>query len=279
MNDRIPRARKTAALRLPVKQESANLSTYLNPRVVRNYAASTVLFPAEQRIIELYSTQFRGDVLDIAIGAGRTTRVLLPVADSYVGVDFASGMIAAAKAQFPRADLRCTDMRNVPKLLGRGKFDAILISFNGIDYIPWEDRNILLRSLRGMLRPGGILAFSTHDLSSADEARRFTVRPDLQLRASVLLERPLEFFRRLLRLPFWCALAWRNHRRLRKKQMFFDGYAYLNDSGDNFGLLTTYTATELQVNVLKEAGYIDVQILQPWLQSSPTSFNYFVCRI
>jgi SAM-dependent methyltransferase len=262
-----------------VKQESANLSTYLNPRVVRNYAASTALFPAERRIIELYSSQFRGDVLDIAIGAGRTTRVLLPVADRYVGVDFASAMIAAAKAQFPQADLRCTDMRNVPKLLGRGSFDAILISFNGIDYIPWEDRNILLRSLRGMLRPGGILVFSTHDLASADEERRFKVRPDLQLRPSVLLERPSEFFRRLLRLPFWCALAWRNHRRLRKKQAFFDGYAYLNDSGDNFGLLTTYTATELQVNVLKEAGYTDVRVLQPWLQRSPTSFSYFVCRI
>ena len=51
------------------------------------------------------------------------------------------------------------------------------------------------------------------------------------------------------------------HRRLRKKQVFFDGYAYLNDGGDNFGLLTTYTATQLQVNVLKEAGYIVPQVL------------------
>src|SRR5882757_1417127 len=134
------------------KQHSANLATYLNRRVVKNYTRSLELFPAEQRIIDLHATQFAGDVLDIAIGAGRTTRVLLPLANSYVGVDFAPGMIESAKAQFPQAQLRCIDMRAVPRLFRPASFDAILISFNGIDYISWEDRNTLLRSLRGMLR-------------------------------------------------------------------------------------------------------------------------------
>jgi hypothetical protein len=78
-------------------------------------------------------------------------------------------------------------------------------------------------------------------------------------------------------MPLWCALALRNRRRLRKQVAFFDGYAYLNDSGENFGLLTTYTATELQVSVLKEAGYKDIQVLQPWLIGEYTSFNYFGC--
>jgi len=65
---------------------------------------------------------------------------------------------------------------------------------------------------------------------------------------------------------------------MRKQVAFFDGYAYLNDSGENFGLLTTYTATDLQVNVLKQAGYKDIQVLQPWLQKEAASFNYFGCR-
>jgi SAM-dependent methyltransferase len=259
-------------------QASANLSTYLNPRVVRNYVGSTELFPAELRLIEQYSSQFRGDVLDIAIGGGRTTRALLPLARRYVGMDYAPGMIEAAKAQFPGADLRCLDMRQVPEVLSRERFDAILISFNGIDYIPWKDRTALLHCLHGMLRAGGILVFSTHDLAAAEVESRFKIRADLQLRASVLLRRPAEFFRRLVRMPVWCALAWRNRRRMRKQVAFFDGYAYLNDSGENFGLLTTYTATDLQVNVLKEAGYSDVQVLQPWLEREPASFNYFVCR-
>jgi len=65
---------------------------------------------------------------------------------------------------------------------------------------------------------------------------------------------------------------------MRRREAFFDGYAYLNDSGENFALLTTYTARELQTSILEEAGYTDVKILQPLLWSEPASFNYFVCR-
>jgi SAM-dependent methyltransferase len=263
---------------MTANQAAANLTTYLNPRVVKNYAHSTELFPAERHIIEQFAQQFRGAVLDIAIGAGRTTRALLPLANRYLGIDYARAMVDAAKGHFADADLRCLDMRQVPSTLGGDRFDAILISFNGIDYIPWEDRNSLLSSLRNLLHPGGILAFSTHDLAVADTERQFKIRADLQLRPSVLLQSPGEFLRRLLRMPVWAAMAWRNHRRHRQQEAFHHGYAYLNDSGDNFGLLTTYTAKTVQKSVLENAGYTDVHILQPWLKGEQASFNYFVCR-
>jgi SAM-dependent methyltransferase len=263
---------------MSVNQAVANRSMYVKPRVVRSYARFTELFPAERQIIEQHSEQFRGDVLDIAIGAGRTTNVLLPLASRYLGIDYAEAMVDAAKDKFANADVRCLDMRQVSNEFSTHRFDAILISFNGIDYITWEDRTTLLRSLRALLRPGGILAFSTHDLEVAEIARRFTIRPDLQISVALLAQSRREFFRRLLRLPVWCVVAWRNHRRMRRQEAFFDGYAYLNDSGENFGLLTTYTGKELQTRILEDAGYTDVQILQPWLQSEPASFNYFVCR-
>jgi SAM-dependent methyltransferase len=258
-------------------QASANLSTYAIPRVVRNYVNSIELFPAERRLMGQYKSQFRGDVLDIAIGGGRTTRALLPHSKSYIGIDYAAGMVEAAKAEFPQADLRCLDMRQVPAALSRERFDAILISFNGIDYISWEERNTLLGSLHGMLHPGGALVFSTHDLAAAETESRFRIRSDLQLRPGLLVRQPSEFVRRLIKMPVWCALALRNRRRMRKQVAFFDGYAYLNDSGENFGLLTTYTATDLQVNVLEDAGYKHIEVLQPWLASEPASFNYFGC--
>ncbi len=255
--------------------EAANRKTYTDERVIRSYAEWADCFPAEQSIFERYSSQFAGDVLDIAIGAGRTTRILLPGARSYVGLDYSAGMIAAAKASFPHADLRCGDMRTVPRDFQGRKFDAILISFNGIDYIPWEDRNQLLAELRALLRPEGVLVFSSHDFAMLDAERGFKIRPDLKVDSQLLRTRPAQFFTRLLKLPIWWVLAWRKHRRLRGSERIYAGYAYVNDSGENFGLLTTYVSTELQAQILRDAGYGEVHIEQPWLQASPASFNYF----
>jgi SAM-dependent methyltransferase len=258
-----------------VIDEAANRKTYTDERVIRSYARWTECFPAEESIFKRHSTQFAGDVLDIAIGAGRTTRVLLPQARSYVGLDYSVGMIAAAKANFPQADLRCGDMRAVPQSFRDRRFDAVLISYNGIDYIPWPDRHKLLVELRRLLRSEGVLVFSSHDLAMLDAERGFKIRSDLHLEGQLFRKQPAEYFARLLKLPIWLLSAWRKHRRLRSSERIFAGYAYVNDSGENFGLLTTYVSTALQVQVLRDAGYADIQIEQPWLNSSPASFNYF----
>lgn len=256
-------------------EQATNRKTYTDERIIRSYAGWTECFPAERSIFELYSTQFAGDVLDIAVGAGRTTGVLLPQARSYVGLDYSAGMIAAAKANFPAADLRCGDMRAVPNDFRGRRFDAILISFNGIDYIPWADRNKLLAQLRGLLRPDGALAFSTHDFAMLDAERGFRIRPDLKLDRQLLRNRPMQYLARLVKMPFWSVRAWRKHRRLRSSERIYSGYAYVNDSGENFGLLTTYVSSALQVQILRNAGYANIRIEQPWLRSSPASFNYF----
>ena len=122
----------------------SNSDTYKRQRVVKSYAGFEDVFPAEIEIFGRYPRQFSGAVLDVAIGAGRTTRALLPQAKRYVGFDFSAGMVGLAKAYFPDADLRQLDMRETPRAFAGQRFDAILISFNGIDYISWEHRNTLL---------------------------------------------------------------------------------------------------------------------------------------
>ena len=178
-----------------------NRETYVKPRVVRSYLRSTELYPAEKHIFSRHERQFSGDVLDIAIGAGRTTEALLPRAASYVGLDFSPAMIEAASRRFPEAQLHCADMRAVPAMFADRRFDAILISFNGIDYISWEDRNALLRSLRFLLRPAGVLVFSTHDLQQARQARGFRVRADLKPRLRLLRADPAAFCAKSRYLP------------------------------------------------------------------------------
>ncbi len=89
-------------------------------------------------------------------------------------------MITAARRSYPGPDLRVMDMRDVPRELASRRFDAILISFNAIDYICWEDRCALISAMLDLLEPDGVFAFSTHDLSAARGQRGFHLRHDLR---------------------------------------------------------------------------------------------------
>jgi SAM-dependent methyltransferase len=260
-----------------VSDAGPNSNTYTNQRVVKSYAAFEELFPAESDIIARYPRQFAGAVLDIAIGAGRTTRALLPNAERYVGFDFSAGMVSLAKESFPGADLRQLDMRETPKAFAGQRFDAILISFNGIDYIPWDDRTTLLAALRELLKPNGVLAFSTHDLEVVNENRGFRIRDDLRPDWRELRSTPITGAKKLAKLPFWMARALANYLRHRSLEKIYDGFAYVNDSGENYGLLTCYVSTARQMAVLEAAGYQNIAVLQPWLASKQAAFNYFVC--
>lgn len=254
-----------------------NSDTYRSSRVVRSYAGFEDLFPAETEIFRRYAQQFSGGVLDVAIGAGRTTRVLAPRAERYVGFDFSAGMVGLAKAYFPDADLRQLDMRQAPQVFAGQRFDAILISFNGIDYISWEDRSTLLAALREMLTANGVLAFSTHDLEAVNENRGFRIRDDLRPDWRELRSSPLTGAKKLAKLPLWMARALPNYLKHRPLEKIFDGYAYVNDSGENYGLLTCYVSTARQIGVLEAAGYRNIAVMQPWLTSEQAAFNYFVC--
>jgi SAM-dependent methyltransferase len=108
---------------------------------------SRKLFPAEREIIERHPNNFAGAVLDVAIGAGRTTSVLTRLSRDYVGIDYSEPMVNAARPVVrpeaePRSQLYTLNMCDIPRAFSRKRFDAILISYNGIDYIPWENRDV-----------------------------------------------------------------------------------------------------------------------------------------
>ncbi len=254
-----------------------NLNTYAESRVVKSYRGFDDLFPAERCIFEKFDRLFRCRVLDIAVGIGRTTRYLLPSSGTYVGIDFSQRMVTETRAQFPTADIRQLDMRDIPKEFVGRTFDAILISFNGIDYIAYAERNRLLASLRQLLNPGGVLAFSTHDRSAAALERGFRVRPDLRPRMSLLRSAPEEWLGRLVKAPVWMIKAWPRYRRNQRFEQQFADYAYVNDVGENYGLITTYVSTQAQMETLRSCGYRDIEVLHPWGDNRVTAFNYFVC--
>lgn len=256
---------------------SVNRFAYETPYIVEQYARSDDLYPAEHRIFHLHTQQFHGSVLDIAVGAGRTTRALCSSCERYVGIDCSSRMIASAHRCSPQADLRVMDMRDVPAQFRGSQFDAILISLNSIDCISWEDRCRLLPSLAKLVAPEGVLVFSTHDLADADRQRRFRLRSDLQ-RSLRQAYRPRSLARFLLRAPPWLLKAWRNRLRTQPLQKSFEDYAYVNDSAEDYGLLLVYVLIARQVDLLKACGFSRVEVMQPWLNSEPTSFRYLVCQ-
>lgn len=139
----------------------ANRRIYEDGGVVDYYARHAGLQAVEQYLFERYITP-ASRMLDIGIGGGRTTAYLNAVVADYVGIDYSAAMVAAAREKFPQLDIRHLDATNLAGLAA-DRFDAVVFSFNGIDYIPRDqDRAQCLREVWRVLKPQGIFIFSTH---------------------------------------------------------------------------------------------------------------------
>jgi SAM-dependent methyltransferase len=102
-------------------------------------------------------------VLDLGVGAGRTTPRLARDAAYYLGVDYAEAMVRHCQQTFPSLrfeTLDATDLRG----LATASFDRVVFSFNGIDSIPsGAARARCLAECARVLRPGGVLLLSVHN--------------------------------------------------------------------------------------------------------------------
>lgn len=188
-------------------------------------------------------------------------------------------MIAQARQHYPGADLRVIDMRAVPQSFAGQRFEAILISFNSIDYIPWEDRAALLSGLRALLSDQGILAISTHRLDpQRPPPSGFEIPEEARPQARMLLRAPLEFAKRCVRCALWLSLGLPKHLRNRRRQHRGDGYAYINDSGEYYALLTVYVTPEAQILQLQAAGLRLIETLPGDRPDAEAFFDYYVTQ-
>lgn len=140
---------------------------YSVKRAVTTYRDTGRLSEAEAACLDAARLTSESSILDVGCGAGRTTLALLERGFlKTIGIDFAPGLITAAKEahggkyadHFYTVNILEAERNFVP-----ASFDAVLFSFNGLDYLfPYEKRLEALSVMGRLLKPGGYLIFSTH---------------------------------------------------------------------------------------------------------------------
>lgn len=229
-----------------------NLRTYASPLVVGSYRRARGLQAPERVILDGLRSELEGAaILDLGVGAGRTTPHLLAISPRYVGLDFSAPMIAQARERFPGVDLRVGDARDL-SAFDDGSFGLVMFSYNGIDFVDHADRLRILSEVRRVLRPGGAFVFSSHN-RAATPAGPWRL-PDL----ATWRAHPRHAALRLLGWPVGIANHWRRRRHERREA----DHALLNDGAHLFGLLTYYIRARDQVAQLHAAGFEAVRVLR-----------------
>lgn len=146
---------------------NTNQKAWENSSIVADYKRFNVLSKPEKVILETIKKSTNNkSMLDIGIGAGRTTLYFAEIFEKYIGVDYSEKMVDACKDRFKNlksAQFLCCDARNMSQF-SDNSFDFVFFSFNGIDNVSHEDRMIILKEIYRVLKPNGIFYFSTHNL-------------------------------------------------------------------------------------------------------------------
>jgi SAM-dependent methyltransferase len=204
--------------------------------------------PGEQAAIGSVAARVRGEpILDIGVGAGRTTDLLRPISPLYVGIDYTPEMVTACRIEHPGVRFQQMDARDMASF-DAGAFALAAFSFNGIDSVPASDRAKVLAEVHRVLRPGGFFVVSSHNR----EGPGVHERPALHVPFS---PNPLRLGWRVLRSLSSMPRSWANHLRLRTANEDHDTWALRNCGAHDFGLLVVYTTLAQQRRDLAQAGF------------------------
>ncbi len=246
----------------PSTATSRNRDAYESPFAVRHFARQTDLFPPEASILRRLREELRQvSMLDIGVGGGRTSLHFAPVARRYAGVDYSIAMVTGCRKRFPSGDLLfcAADARALP--FADRSFGFVLFSYNGIDYVPHNDRLRILAEARRVLEPGGYYAFSTHNLI---DAPRFLTRRQSRDPRVTLLRRQLR--RQNQPLTAIASADW----------------IVLRDGALRGRLATYYVRRREQLRQLADAAFTVVSVLQldgsAARADSSDSWLYYLCR-
>lgn len=226
----------------PSRQSRANDGVFLDPEVVAIYVQQRDLPPNEGAALLRYQSAIAGhDVLDMGVGAGRTTRFIAPLARRYECFDYAPAMVAWMRRHMPDISVRQCDARDLSPYADHS-FDVVMASNCLFDAFDHADRLRALAEAARVLRPGGVLIFSAHNL----RYRHARQVPGLKWSAN-----PARTAFEALR---WARYAF-NYLRLRRHQQRAPDHAVLISPAHAFGLLLYFIDPQAQQAQLAAAGF------------------------
>lgn len=224
----------------------SNQNAYFCPNVLGVYTADT-LMRAEALALLKYQPYFaQKRVLDIGIGAGRTTIYLAPLATEYVGIDFSPTFIDHVNRTMPHVSAKLGDIRDLSDF-DSAHFDFVMASFNVIDFVSHDDRLKALNDVCRVLKPGGVFVFASHN-------RSFEL-----IGAAPKLETSKNPARQLLRFMRWIRRV-RNYRKLREHWASTDEYSIVADIGNDFSTLHYYIDQGTQRQQLAKSGFSTLEV-------------------
>jgi SAM-dependent methyltransferase len=120
---------------------------------------------------ELWSDDVHGvhEVLDVCCGTGLLAGELAALGYRVVGVDGSEAMLARARGRLP-SEVRFV-RSTLPAVAVTGRYDAVVCTFDGLNYLTPADLRSTFATLSRLVRPAGWLVFDAH----TDAMMAFTV--------------------------------------------------------------------------------------------------------
>jgi SAM-dependent methyltransferase len=221
-----------------------------------------VLEPAEVLILARFREALSGRVLDVGCGAGRILGYLVQLGTDAHGVDISSKMVEHCRRLFPGVDVRVADLASLSASID-GPFDAVLLSDNVLDVFDDAQRRAVLTDVLGLLAPGGLAVFSSHNLAHWERAPAAGLSRARTSKLTAVVQKlasrsPLWMLNAAVRLPRRRA----NRKRLAPMQYRAADHAVVNDEAHDYSLLHYYIGRADQERQLTELGYVVVDVLE-----------------
>ncbi len=219
--------------------------------VRRHFGATGWSDAGEMAAVQSLSGALAGArILDVGVGAGRTSTFLAPPSASYIGIDSSPGMIRLARQNHPGLDLRVGDARALTGIPDE-TCDIVVFSFNGIDAVAPADRHKVIAEAHRVLVRGGHYLVSMLNLNESEPADRPVLgeilrpprRPGWR-RVAVPVKNAVEVLASLY-----------NYRRTAPRSKTGPGWAWRPMREHEFRFLVQFTRFDLAVASLRDAGF------------------------
>jgi ubiquinone/menaquinone biosynthesis C-methylase UbiE len=250
-----------------------NKEIYNTKEIAGDYCKHDYLIKPEKVILEqIKKVTNRYNMLDIGVGAGRTTKYFAPLFDNYCGVDFAEMMIDTCAKRFADMDyqFRVADARSLAEF-SDNSIDFALFSFNGIDCVPVNDRLLVLNEIFRVLKLNGLFAFSIHNSYNIPDLFSFQIPKN-----------PLHWINEFKRKRGV------NKMNPAQEQLITRDFAEVIDGDLDFKASYIYAKPEAQIKQLESVGFTVKQVLsmkgEPIAIQSVSwekvrdSWLYFLCQ-